>query len=74
MIIDNLDNIIVAGATNNYPNFMVSLTQSGTINWALSFQNASAGDQITSLLQISDNGIVALAGDSDYIDGHSYSI
>jgi hypothetical protein len=60
-LIDNLDNIVVGGYTDNYNNFIASFTESGTINYSMVFDNGTYGGNLVSLVSTSDNGIVALS-------------
>jgi hypothetical protein len=66
MLIDNLDNIVVAGDTDQDDNFIASFTESGTINFSMLFNNGSYGYQVYDLISASDNGIVALCNGDDY--------
>ena len=63
MLIDDLDNIIVAGDTDDDDNFIASFTESGTINFSMFFDNGTFGYQINDMLFTSDNGIVAVSED-----------
>jgi hypothetical protein len=83
-LIDNLGNIVVGGETDYNPNFIASFTESGTINFSMLFSNSTYGNEISSMLSTSDNGIIGLSFGASgggiqvtkyaaYIDKHIFS-
>jgi hypothetical protein len=72
MVLDNSDNIILAGYTADLYNLFTSIGQDGSINWAWALNNDTAGGAIYSLNLLSDGGLLALSSNIENDDKRAH--